>query len=73
MNSSNIPEAFSYGSNFSTLEELSVVVDQRRQANQPLYGHALIYPQQEGEITNRIAARVGHDGTIMIGAHCEWI
>lgn len=57
---------------FSTVNELAKVVDQRRQQSLGLYGHALIYPvDDEGNIINRIGARVSQVGEIFVNVHCE--
>lgn len=49
------------------------IVRKRQEQNLQVYGHAIIFISHEGGPSDRIAARVGLDGSIMVGAHCEWI
>jgi hypothetical protein len=64
-------EPFPYGDEFNSVEELNEVVEKRKKEDLQLYGHAIIYIPGTGKYPERIAARVGYNGDIMTGAHCE--
>ncbi|EKD67426.1 MAG: hypothetical protein ACD_48C00414G0001 [uncultured bacterium] len=60
------PEPFAYGDEFDSIDQLMIVVTDREERGLQLYGHAVCWI--EGE---RVGARVGYNGDIMVGAHCE--
>lgn len=65
-------EPHAYGDHFKSVEELQKAVTDRINGSKTTYGMAIIYRQKEDGL-ERIGARVGHNGDIMVGAHCEWI
>ena len=64
-------EPFPYGDEFDSVEELIEAVEKRKENGLQLYGHAVIFKPTTGKHLDRIPARVGYNGDIMTGAHCE--
>ena len=62
-----------YGDEFTSVEQLMETVKEREEKGMQTYGHAIIFVSKDGELPQRIAARVDTDGNITVGAHCEWI
>ncbi len=59
-------EPFPYGDEFDSIEQLIGVVKDREERGLQMYGHAVCWTGGK-----RIGARVGINGDIMVGAHCE--
>lgn len=58
---------------FNSIDELLLLIEERKERSEPLYGHAIIYQKDKNGIMQRIGARVNDEGEVTVGAHCEWI
>lgn len=62
-----------YGDEFTSVDQLLETVKARLEKGEQLYGHAIIFVPKEGNMSERIGARVSANGDVTLGAHCEWV
>lgn len=66
-------EPIPYGTDFNSVDELLIEVEQRRKEGISLFGHAVIWLQiKDSDLSDRIGATVLDNGDIMLGAHGEY-
>ncbi len=69
----NMIEPQPYGTDFSSVEELTNAVEERVKTSKPLFGHAVIWLAIPGsELFDRVGATINDNGDITVGAHGEY-